>query len=151
MDLNKSAVGSNSIISAIKKWINGCELMSEISPKRRYIDWTDTDIASCGIVPDGDIVLRKFISGGGKHQYNFTLYVNRMTAEDDMRLKNAEFLERLQSWCEDKTISHELPDLPEGMTCTRVEASNGMLAEIGQGKKYGKYLIQFKLFYVKSR
>ncbi|MGN1416562.1 MAG: hypothetical protein ACI4XF_06950, partial [Oscillospiraceae bacterium] len=80
-----------------------------------------------------------------------TLYINRMTAEDASRLQNAEFLERLQSWCEDRTIAHELPELPEKMTCTKVEAANGMLSELPPGKKYGKYLIQFKLVYMKGR
>lgn len=139
----------DSIIAAVREWLGGCELLSEIPPKKRHIDWTDADNENYGLFPDGDIVLKKFLNGGGKHQYSFTLYINKMTSEDDMRLRNAGFLERLQHWCEDKTIAHELPELPCG-TCTKIEAANGMLAETAS-RKYGKYLIQFKLYYMKGR
>lgn len=147
----KGSQGADSIIAAVRAWLSECELLSEIPSKKRFIDWTAADSENYGIFPDGDILLKKFINGGGKRQYNFTLYINRITAEDDMRLRNAAFLERLQNWCEDKTITHELPELPTGMSCTKIEAANGMLAEIPPGKKYGKYLIQFKLFYMKGR
>lgn len=149
--VQEKSQGADSIISAVREWLSSCDILSEIPAKRRYIDWTDADNVNFGIMPDGDIPLKKFINGGGKHQYCFTLYINRMTAEDESRLRNAEFLERLQSWCEDRTIAHELPILPAGMTCTRVEAANGMLSEIPPNKKYGKYLIQFKLIYMKGR
>lgn len=138
-----------SIISGIRKWLNGCELFSEIPSGRRHIDWTDSENENYGIAPDGDIMLRKFINGGGKRQYSFTLYINRFSAEDEQRLKNAEFLERLQRWCEDMSREHKLPQLPEGMTASGVEAENGILTEIPKNKKYGKYLIQFKMIYIR--
>lgn len=143
-----TSAADNSIISAVREWLAGCELLSEIPTGRRHIDWTDPENENFGIMPDGDVLLKKFISGGGKRQYNFTLYINKITAEDEQRLRNAAFIERLQEWCRINSVSKNLPQLPEGKNASRVEAENGMLGEISPKiKKWGKYLIQFKMIY----
>lgn len=147
MALKRSAA-DDSIISAVRAWLNDCELLSEILPTRRHIDWTDSDNENYGIFPDGDITMKKFINGGGKHRYDFTLCINKMTAEDEQALRNAEFIERLQRWCRERSLAHELPELPGSMEPTRIEAECGMLTEIPQTRKYGKYIIPFKLFYM---
>lgn len=144
-------MGNSDIISAVREWLAGCELLEEIPSGRRHIDWTDAENENFGIMPDGDVMLKKFISGGGKRQYNFTLYVNKVSAEDEQRLRNAAFIERLQQWCRVQSLNKNLPVLPEGKAASVVAAENGMLAVISpKVTKWGKYLIQFKMIYTTS-
>lgn len=142
-------MADTSVIDAVKIWLADCPLLAEIPVRKRHIDFTDSEGANYGIMPDGDTLLRKFISGGGKRQYHFTVYFNRISAEDVQRLENSEFIERLQVWCRKMSLADDLPVLAAGRKTLRVDAENGMLAELNPvTKKWGKYLIQFKMIYI---
>jgi len=144
-------MADQSMINAVREWLAGCPLLSEIPVHKRHIDWTDSEGVNYGIMPDGDTLLRKFISGGGKRQYHFTVYFNKISAEDAQRLENSEFIERLQAWCREKSLGGDLPVLTAGKNASRVDAENGMLAELNPvTKKWGKYLIQFKMIYISN-
>ena len=101
-----------------------------------------------GIMPDGEKAIRKFITGGGKYQYNFTLYIKRLSTSDAARLKNAELLEKVQHWCNANNLNKVFPQLPVGCTPTKITAENAMLIE--QGIKNNTYQIQFTMLYTKG-
>ena len=139
---------ADSIISGIKEYINGCEALSGFKVNKRFIDWTDDSPDNFGIMPDGEKQLKRFITGGGKYQYNFTLYIKRLSADDAVRLKNAELLEKVQRWCEKNNLAKVFPQLPNGCTPTKITAENAMLIE--QGRNNNTYQIQFTLLYTKG-
>lgn len=139
---------ADSIISGIKEYINGCKELSGFKVNKRFIDWTDDSPDNFGIMPDGEKTVKKFITGGGKMQYNFTLYVKKLNTDDAVRLKNAELLEKVQRWCEKNNLEKVFPQLPSGCTPTKITAENAMLIE--QGKNNNTYQIQFTLIYTKG-
>ena len=138
----------NSIIEGIRAYINSCDALADFKIGKRFIDWTDDSDDNYGIMPDGEKTIRKFIAGGGKFQYNFTLYIKKLSTSDAVRLKNAELLEKVQHWCEENNRNKVFPEMPSGCTPTRITAENAMLIE--QGGNKNTYQIQFTLIYTKG-
>ncbi len=138
----------NSIIEGVRAYINCCDALSDFKIGKRHIDWTDDSDDNYGIMPDGEKAIRKFITGGGKFQYNFTLYIKRLSSSDAARLKNAELLERVQRWCEGNNLKKIFPEMPSGCTPTKITAENAMLIEHSGNKN--TYQIQFTLIYTKG-
>lgn len=138
---------ANSIISGIREYINSCEYLREFKLGKRFIDWTDDSDDNFGIMPDGEKIVKKFISGGGKIQYNFTLYLKKLSSSDAARIKNAELLENVQKWCNNNSLEKIFPEMPVGCTPTKIVAENAMIIE--QGTKNNTYQIQFTLLYTK--
>ena len=139
---------ADSIIAGIKEYLNGCAALSDFKIGKRFIDWTDDSGDNYGIMPDGEKMLRKFISGGGKMQYSFTLYIKKLNKGDAQRIKNAELLEKVQRWCSGNNTAKIFPEMPKGCTPTKLTAENAMLIE--QGVNNNTYQIQFTLLYTKG-
>lgn len=137
----------SSIIEGVREYIAGCPLLGLSDAKNLHINWTDSKADSHGIIPDGDITIKRFINGGGKHQYSFSLFVRRFSAADYDDLRNAEFIENLQRWCNEQSLAKMLPVLPDGLVPTRIEALNGMAFEPDKSGKTGLFSVQFNLFY----
>lgn len=139
---------SESIIKGVRAYINSCDALADFKVGKRFIDWTDDSDDNYGIMPDGEKAIRKFITSGGKFQYNFTLYIKKLSTSDAARLKNAELLEKVQRWCEGNNRNKVFPQLPSGCTPTKITAENAMLIE--QGGNKNTYQIQFTLIYTKG-
>ena len=139
-----------SIIDSVREYIAACPLLDEIPVKARHVDWTSGDADNYGIMFDSDNLVKSFISGGGKHEYNFALFVRRFAKEDVDRLANSEFMERLQDWCGKQNREKNFPAMPKGCTPTKLSAENGMLFERDKTGNTGLYQIQFKLSYIKK-
>ena len=140
-----------SIISAVREYLAACPLLGLTDVKKIHVNWTDDKADSHGIVPDGDIITKKFLNGGGKHQYSFSLFVRKFSAVDFENLRNAEFIEELQRWCSEESLAKRLPLLPEGLVPLRLEALNGMAFEPDKSGKTGLFSIQFNLYYNEYR
>lgn len=138
----------DSIIAGVRAYISGCSALADFKVGKRFVDWTDDTDDNYGIMPDGEKAIRKFITGGGKYQYNFTLYIKRLSTSDAARLKNAELLEKVQRWCNANNLNKVFPQLPNGCTPTKITAENAMLIE--QGIKNNTYQIQFTMLYTKG-
>lgn len=138
----------DSIIAGVRAYISGCSALADFKVGKRFVDWTDDTDDNYGIMPDGEKPIRKFITGGGKYQYNFTLYIKRLSTSDAARLKNAELLEKVQHWCNANNLNKVFPQLPNGCTPTKITAENAMLIE--QGIKNNTYQIQFTMLYTKG-
>lgn len=136
-----------SIIEGVRAYIASCPLLAEIPVSSKGVDWTDPNNPNYGIVPDGDIILKSFISGGGngKRQYAFALQVRKFTQSAVENLSNSGFIERLQNWCDTQTVLKNFPEMPSGCYPTKIIAENGFLFE--QNGKTGLYQLQFKLIY----
>lgn len=141
---------NDNIISAIREYISKAPALQSFSLKHRHIDFTDDSNDNYGIIPDGETTLKSFITGGGKMQYPFTLYISKLSNDDVVRINNAALLENLRTWCNQQTLLKSFPALPDGCTPVRITAENGMLLNSGVGNKRATYQIQFKLIYLKS-
>ena len=140
----------STMIQGVKEYIAECPLLGEIPVKGRHVDWTSSDADNYGIMLDSDNLVKPFISGGGKYEYNFTLFVRKFAKEDVDRLANTEFVERLQDWCNKQNAAKNFPAMPKGCTPTKLSCANGMLYDRDKAGNTGLYQIQFKLNYIKS-
>lgn len=138
----------SSIIQGIREYMAACPLLNEI-PLKGYIDWTSDKEDNYGIFRDSDVLVKSFISGGGKYEYNFVLRA-RLKTEHKESLENTEWVERMEQWCADQTAAKNFPIMPKGCTPTKISAENGSLFEYDKNGKTGLYIIQFKLKYTKS-
>lgn len=137
-------------IQGVREFMAACPLLAEIPLKDKHIDWTSDSAVNYGITVDSDNVIKKFISGGGKCEYNFALFVRKFAKQDAERLQNNEFMERLQDWISEQNAAKNFPVMPAGCTPTKLSAENGMLFERDKTNTTGLYQIQFKLCYIKS-
>lgn len=140
----------STMIQGVKEYIAVCPLLKEIPVKGRHVDWTSGDADNYGIMLDSDNLVKPFISGGGKYEYNFTLFVRKFAKEDADRLANTEFVERLQDWCSKQNAVKNFPAMPKGCTPTKLSCANGMLYDRDKAGNTGLYQIQFKLNYIRS-
>lgn len=138
---------ADSIIDGIRRYIAGCPLMSEFDGKHRHIDWTEADNDNYGIFPDSDSLAEEYINGTQIRQYACQIVIRKFAKGEADKLHNSEFLERLQRWFDN---SDSLPCLPEGCTAKELRAENAMLAELDSTGKYGTYLIQIIMEYVRE-
>ena len=138
-----------SIIDGLCDYFGRCPLLEHISPDSRFIDWTSDTADCCGIIFNSDAEIKKFISGGGKREYNFTLQI-RLNAENKMSPENHEWMEQMEQWCACQNSAGNFPAMPEGCTPTKISAEKGVLSERDKTGKTGLYKIRFKLNYIKK-
>ena len=138
-----------SIIQKVKEYIQTCPFMDKFS--EIHIDWTNANGENYGIENNGDTIIRTFIDGSTKRQYNFVLYAKDCTIEDKNRLENNGFCEDFMFWVEDKNCKGELPKLAEtvGSFPESIAAANGMLLYYDDTATTGTYQIQLKLIYIR--
>lgn len=140
----------DSIIEGVRKYIDAVPLMREFDKKNRHIDWTSPDDDNYGIFPDTDNLLEEYVDGTEIRQYVCQINIRKFAALDADRLKNNEFLERLQRWFAAQTDDGNLPDLPDGCTAEEITAANAMLLDMDITGKRGTYAIQIVLKYTKE-
>lgn len=136
---------SESIIEGLRDYFAECPLLSGIS----FIDWVSEATDSYGIIPEGDSVIKKFITGGGKREYSFTLQV-RLAAEDKRSAENTRWMEKMEQWCEDQNSAKNFPHMPDGCVPAKISAEKGVLYERDKAGRTGLYKMRFKLNYIKK-
>lgn len=139
-----------SIIKALREWLAECPELQKLS-KDGYIDFTKDEKENYGISPGGETTVRRYIDGSSIRQYSFSIFARRYTAEDVGRLENAEFLENLSRWMDNKALVGELPDLGDGTETQAVSSNFAALFEADQNGKTGLYQIPCEMIYRKKR
>ena len=140
---------SQSIISGLTEYFKECPLLERIPPESSFVDWVSDTGCSYGIIPEGDSEIKKFISGGGKREYLFTLQI-RLMAENKRSAENPEWMEEMERWCASRNIKKNFPSMPEGYVPTKISAEKGVLYERDKTGKTGLYKIRFRLNYIKK-
>lgn len=136
---------AESIIGAVREYLADCPLMAEFDSRHRHIDWTDENNENYGIFPDYDEPVDSYIDGTELRRYACQITVRRFSVSDAERLRNSEFLERLQRW-----LSTHLPELPEGCTAEEIQGANAMLSDMNAAGTKGVYTIQIIMDYVRE-
>ena len=140
---------SQSIIEGLRDYFAECPLLSGMSPDSSFVDWV-SDAAGCyGIIPESDSVIKKFITGGGKREYVFTLQI-RLMAEDKRSIENPRWMEEMERWCAAQRSEKNFPVMPDGCVPTKISAEKGVLFERDKAGRTGLYKIRFRLNYIKK-
>ena len=136
------------MISELRTYIQSCPLIDNLY-EDMHIDFTDSAATSYGIMPTGENILKRFIAGGCKKQYNAVLYIRNYTIDDFERLQNSEFLENFSSWIEEQNETENFP-IVENINIESVSCANGMLFDLDETGNTGLYQLQLQIIYTKE-
>lgn len=118
-----------------------------------HIDWTDAEAGNYGIMPTGESVIRRVSDVTGfmtvYKQYNISLYAMEFTIDDIVRLETSGWLEEFTEWIEEQSALGLAPTLGDNPTDEYMTAQNGMLFELSDNGRTGRYQIQIQSFYEK--
>lgn len=131
----------------MRDYIAACPLMAEFDSKHRHIDWTDENNENYGIFPDSDEQIDSYIDGTELRRNVCQITIRKFSVIDADRLRNNEFLERLQIWfCRQKEAGN-MPMLPEGCVAEEIRGANAMLSDMNIAGTKGVYTIQIIMDY----
>jgi len=137
------------MISELRTYIQSCPLITDLS-EDMHIDFTDQKAKSYGIMPTGENILKRFVAGGCKKQYNAVLYIRNYTIDDFERLQNSEFLESFSSWLDEQNLNRNFPVVSENIEIESISCSNGMLFDLDETGDTGLYQLQLQIIYTKE-
>lgn len=124
-------------------WINGCPYLPDTLTR---VDFEQLPADAVGMtlsVVQGTYIVARYINGGHKAEYGFTLvYRIKPAASNDARLKADEALNRIADWAVENP-----PDLGEGIRVLKLEntARAALLVPYENGDE--DHNIQLKLTY----
>lgn len=124
--------------------------MAEFESKHRHIDWTDEKNENYGIFPDSDEEIDSYIDGTELRRYVCQITIRKFSVDDAERLRNNEFLERLQIWFAKQKEKGNMPKLPEGCEADEIRSANAMLSDINITGNRGVYTIQIIMDYLRD-
>ena len=134
-------------VESICEYIKTCphiNLLAEVT-----VDLADEAPTNYAVIPGGDTILTRYIDGGEKHQYSFSLVAREFTFQDVERVENAAFLEQFSEWIGEQERARNFPDFGEGIEITAMECANGFLYQLDETGQKGLYQIQCKIFYTR--
>ena len=136
-----------SMIESVRDYIKTCphiDLLADVA-----IDLADEMPTNYAIVPNGDKIIARYVAGGEKHQYSFSLMVREFTFQDVERVENAAFLEKFSDWICDQVAARNFPDFGEDKEITMIECANGFLYQLDETGEKGLYQIQCQIYYTR--
>lgn len=136
---------SQSIIEGLRDYFAECPLLSGCGS----VDWVSDTVGSYGIIPESDSEIKKFISGGGKREFSFSLQI-RLETENKKSIENPELMEEIERWCAVRNAEKNFPHMGSGCIPTKISAEKGVLHERDKAGRTGLYKIRFKLNYIKK-
>jgi hypothetical protein len=132
------------MIAEIKKYMEKCPLLNNGKVKVDYIG----EEMSYSIDPlPCDPVVKKYLDGGLKKQYQFAFTSNELYDEDArVNIDNSEFCQKFEEWLEEQNQLENLPKLEGNKESIELETLNkGYLYDTDGA--YGRYRIECRLLY----
>ena len=134
-----------SIIEGLKDYFAKCPLLHG----NGFVDWVPETAGSYGIIPESDSEIKKFITGGGKREFSFSLQI-RLVTEDKRSAENPGLMEEIEKWCAAQNAGKNFPVMRSGCIPTKISAEKGVLSERDKAGRTGLYKMRFKLNYIKK-
>lgn len=138
-------------IQQFREFLKSCPLMDDFA--EIHIDWTDTEAGNIGIMPTGESIIRRDEDIYGNitlhKQYNLALYAMDFTINDVIRLEFSGWLEDFTEWIEEQSANHRIPTFGDNPNTEYITAQNGMLFDLSDNGRTGRYQIQIQCFYEK--
>lgn len=136
------------IIQCVRDFIAKCPYLDDF--KSINVDFLGENDGGYSIdeIPTNNI-LTTYIDGSTERQFAFSFSARfAWNNEIENNIDNSGFFEHFQNWLEECTYNDDLPELPEGMTPYKIEAtSSGYLYGIENSQRYAKYQCQCRLLY----
>lgn len=132
------------MINAVKEYIQTCPFLKDY---RVNVDFHGEGM-SYSIDPlPCDPVLRRYMDGGMKKQFQFALSSQEVYDEDArVNIANSMFYMMFEDWIEECNYKRELPELPGKKSATGIEVMNsGFIYDAN--KVMAKYQIECRLLY----
>ncbi len=115
------------------------------------IDWHSQD--KFGLMPVGQSTISREEDIMGNitvhKQYNFSLYAQNFTVEDVIRIETIGFLDRFSEWIEEESAKGNAPVFGDNPDTEEITAQNGMLYELYENGKFGRYQLQISVIFDK--
>lgn len=137
----------SSIIEAIKEHIETCPLLSGGCVN---VDYVGTEMTYSIDPLPCDPVMKKYVDGGSKRQYQFAFTSKEVYDEDErITIDNSGFCQEFEDWLESENMADSFPELPEGKSAYKYETLNkGYLFDIDGNK--AKYRMECRLIYTQE-
>lgn len=139
-------------IQKFREFLKACPLMDDFA--EIHIDWTDAEAGNIGIMPTGESIIRREEDICGNvtlyKQYNLSLYAMDFTVNDVIRLETSGWLEDFTAWIEAQSANHRIPIFGDNPDTEYITAQNGMLFELSDNGRTGRYQVQIQCFYEKQ-
>lgn len=141
---------NSSIMGAVRDFLGGCPLFEGNGLQVNFLGESPQEY-TLEDVPANPII-KQYTNGNSVRQALFVIASREFYSRDSIEnLKSSGFYERLAEWLEIQSKNRNLPNLPDGMTAQKIEATtNGycMSADIQQNIQ--RYQIQCRLTYFKK-
>lgn len=137
-----------SIIAALRDYFAQCPLLQAHCLNVDYLpERPDATGLEFSLDASPGRTLAKQYATGALYQYPFVVRsVNHYGSDQLQNMANSGLLEQLGQWLRQESAEGRLPQLPEGMSALRVEAT-GSAYLMNAGPSTGKYQIQCMLEY----
>lgn len=129
-----------SILKSVQDWLAQYPGM-ELVP---LTDQTKETASSYAVAPVGNSATTRDVTGTRHYHNSYLFYARECALDEADRQANHDLIESLTDWIEAQSDSGNLPFLPGKYAAESVEASNGMLMEVGKDG-LGIYQIQIQM------
>lgn len=140
------------ILGYVKNLIESCPFLEKFEEMFSVveIEGLPEDATTYSIEPTPcDPVLKKFIGGTAKCQFQFIFASREINIGTEEKLENNRFYEKLDSWFREISREMMLPDMPDEYEAQRIEAMSGGYV-YDQTETKSQYQIQCRLIYIRN-
>lgn len=143
---------TKSKIKLLREFLASCPHLEMLS-KEIHVDWTSDKPTNYGIMPTGESIVERMPTVTGDiiytKQYNFVIFMKRVTINDYERISNCDFYDKFVEWLEEQDINETAPRFgdEEFSGDEYITAQNGILYELDKSGDAGLYQIQVQVFY----
>lgn len=139
---------SNSIIQAIKDYMETCPLVDEFA--QINVDYLSEETDYSIEATSAETIVKNYIDGSSLRQFVFIFSSKKAYGQDVLQnMENSGFYERFSDWVEEQTRKKSLPELPDGKRAVELTTkTHSYIVQTGYDK--AQYQIECRLYYMQN-
>lgn len=139
---------SNSIIQAIKDYMETCPLVDEFA--QINVDYLSEETDYSIEATSAETIVKNYIGGSSLRQFVFIFSSKKAYGQDVLQnMENSGFYERFSDWVEEQTRKKSLPELPDGKRAVELTTkTHSYIVQTGYDK--AQYQIECRLYYMQN-